>query len=332
MRPNTRFLQNLLKGTESHNTALLAKEAAESQAKLQELGETGEVKRRKCKPGVLDIRKRQLRDIESVLNSRSASRGDPYQSTVSNDCQGGHIDNDARKHVYGRRRKQKKEVSEETQQEDEEKLYRDEYRRRQLDSDGKDQRQDRTRHRSRSRSPGRLHRMRYRYRSPVKDDGQQFSKKRICRHENENGWETRSACRSEKRSESDSESDMIGPAPSPKMSPVRRRGRGAASASSGIDRRFSASYDPKTEDYAPPDGESWEEAKEVYRHLQKRKKEGAERLRKAGFSESQVEKWKSGGVRRLEDVRWTKKGEKREWDRGKVVGLDGNVSLRADWA
>ena len=32
-----------------------------------------------------------------------------------------------------------------------------------------------------------------------------------------------------------------------------------------------------------------------------------------------------------EDVRWAKKGEGREWDRGKVVDEDGNVAVQADW-
>ena len=340
MRPNTRFLQNLLRGTESHNTALLAKEAAESQAKLQGLDEAGETKRRKYKPGAPEIRKRQIGDIKSILNSRSAKRGHPRPSPVSNESQASHINKDARRQVYERRRKQEKEQSKETHQDDGERRHRDKYRRRRLNSDDEDQRQGRTSHCSRSRSPVR-HRTKYRDRSPPNDDGQHFSKHRIWRHDKEGRWESdasrskrsqRSTSRSAKRSESDSESDMIGPARSPKTARVRGRGLRAASASSGIDRRFSASYDPKAENYIASGEEGWEEAKEAYSHLQKWKNEGAERLRKAGFSDSKVGKWEDGEDRRLEHVRWTKKGEKREWDRGKVVGLDGHVSLRADWA
>lgn len=50
-------------------------------------------------------------------------------------------------------------------------------------------------------------------------------------------------------------------------------------------------------------------------------------------------KWEgsSGGVglesgeRGVEDVRWRGRGEGREWDRGKVVGVDGAVETGAEW-
>jgi hypothetical protein len=32
-----------------------------------------------------------------------------------------------------------------------------------------------------------------------------------------------------------------------------------------------------------------------------------------------------------EDVTWTKQGQKREWDRGKVVDEEGDVDVKADW-
>jgi hypothetical protein len=32
-----------------------------------------------------------------------------------------------------------------------------------------------------------------------------------------------------------------------------------------------------------------------------------------------------------EDVVWTKKGQDREWDRGKVIDEDGDIELKADW-
>ena len=48
-----------------------------------------------------------------------------------------------------------------------------------------------------------------------------------------------------------------------------------------------------------------------------------------------MQRWQKGstrnGERDEEDVRWAKKGEGREWDRGKVVDEDGNVAVRAEW-
>jgi hypothetical protein len=76
------------------------------------------------------------------------------------------------------------------------------------------------------------------------------------------------------------------------------------------------------------------------------KEQGADRLRAAGFSEEEVKKWENSGKKgregagddgRLtaadEGVRWAKKGEGREWDRGKVVGeggIFGEMEMVAD--
>ena len=43
-KPNTRFLRNIIKGTDTHNKALLAKEAAESKARLKRLERTEDIK------------------------------------------------------------------------------------------------------------------------------------------------------------------------------------------------------------------------------------------------------------------------------------------------
>lgn len=68
-KPNTRFLTNIIKDTTSHNQALLAKEAAESRARLQSLA-TDERRKQKGKGvGGGDIRKRQLGDIAAILGN-----------------------------------------------------------------------------------------------------------------------------------------------------------------------------------------------------------------------------------------------------------------------
>jgi len=70
---------------------------------------------------------------------------------------------------------------------------------------------------------------------------------------------------------------------------------------------------------------NWDEAIEAYRDRQKWKQQGADRLRAAGFTEEQVAKWErqgpGGAQRDADDVRWSGRGEKREWDRGKEVEM-----------
>jgi len=83
----------------------------------------------------------------------------------------------------------------------------------------------------------------------------------------------------------------------------------------------------------------WEQALEALRDRQKGKAAQGERLRAAGFTEVEISKWESGGEKKKEeDVKWAKKGEGREWDRGKVVEDDnaplGKGSFKAssaDW-
>jgi hypothetical protein len=121
--------------------------------------------------------------------------------------------------------------------------------------------------------------------------------------------------------DSDPLDDFIGPRPPP-VTEVRTRGRGTISAASGIDARFSSSYDPTIDIQLDPDEENcWDQALEAFRDRQKWKQQGAERLRAVGFTEEEIEKWEKGS-KKENDVRWAKKGESREWDRGKAVESD----------
>lgn len=152
------------------------------------------------------------------------------------------------------------------------------------------------------------------------------------RHRHVSDKETReSAPASNKEDDSDSDplDDIIGPAP-PSKSAVRRRGRGHIAAMSGIDSRFASDYDP-TIDVTPDSdgdggGDDWDNAVEAFRDRQKWKQQGAERLRSAGFSEEQVRKWEKGDQKDESDVQWNKAGGVREWDRGKIVDADGDIS------
>lgn len=154
----------------------------------------------------------------------------------------------------------------------------------------------------------------------------------------------------------------------PATAPVRSRGRGAyRSNASNIDAHFAPDYDPaldvhlQDEDDDPAtrsvpsrrpvsglmtgDGDDWDLALEALRDRAHWKQQGAERLRQAGFNDSVVERWKSTATStgrsttvgsgdsegRVEEVQWAKKGEGREWDRGKVIDDDGHVDVKAPW-
>ncbi|KAI9689207.1 MAG: hypothetical protein M1822_000945 [Bathelium mastoideum] len=135
-------------------------------------------------------------------------------------------------------------------------------------------------------------------------------------------------------SDSDPLEAIVGPmakAP-PQNKIVKFRGRGAFSTTSAIDSHFASGYDPSADVRPNSDEEDeWGLAVEAYRDRQKWKQQGAERLRAAGFTEEQVQKWEKGEEKTEEDVKWAKKGEGREWDRGKVLDEDGDVNVQAEW-
>lgn len=99
-----------------------------------------------------------------------------------------------------------------------------------------------------------------------------------------------------------------------------------------MDDHFADGYDPSA-DVQPDIAEDndWDQAIEALRDRQKWKQKQGDRLRAAGFTDDEVRTWEKGGDKAEEDVRWNKKGEGREWDRGKVVDDDGIVDVKADW-
>lgn len=165
--------------------------------------------------------------------------------------------------------------------------------------------------------------------------------------------------------DSDPLSNLVGPLPPPTSNgdapPVRSRGRGAYKPSA-MDSHFADNYDPAL-DVRPDEDENdtgpstkhtrrpvpglateddeWDMALEALRDRALWKRNGADRLREAGFGDDVVDKWTSNGAfaglsggdkeKGVDDVRWTKKGEGREWDRGKVVDEDGHIDVKAAW-
>ncbi|KAI0578830.1 hypothetical protein Alg130_07762 [Pyrenophora tritici-repentis] len=134
-------------------------------------------------------------------------------------------------------------------------------------------------------------------------------------------------------SDSDPLEAIVGPLPPPPEPTVRSKGRGAFKPNSmGIESRFSSTYDPKTDVRVNSDVEDdWGDALEALRDRARWQQQGAERLKAAGFTNNQVKKWEKGDLPNEEDVVWSRKGQAREWDRGKVVDEDGDVELKADF-
>ena len=100
----------------------------------------------------------------------------------------------------------------------------------------------------------------------------------------------------------------------------------------GIESRFSSTYDPAVDVCVGSDKEDdWGDALEALRDRSRWKQQGADRLRAAGFTEEQVKKWERGEEQNEDDVVWKRKGEAREWDRGKVLDEDGDVGVETDF-
>ncbi len=360
-KPNTRFLRNIIKDTDSHNAALLAKETAESRARLRSLASSERMGRKPSRVGAGDIRKRQLGDIAAILGGRgrvakrkrTEAEMDGKVLRYANTSSG----------IDEPQGKPKEELKAEVQKKGERRkrtedapLYRVRHKRgRSASPDrGRDGEDRKKRYRSRSRSPieKRDRESRYRHRSPrrkrsLSPDGDRSREKTHRSHRHRHSPSAKSIEYKSLKStpskdpepkpketldyDSDPLDDIIGPPPPP-VTEVRTRGRGTMSHTSGIDSRFSASYDPATDVQLDPDEENdWDQALEALKDRQKWKQQGAERLRAAGFTDDEIRKWEKGGEKREEDVTWAKKGESREWDRGKVVDQDGVVSIESQF-
>lgn len=328
-KPNTRFLNRLIKETTSHNAALLAKEVAEAQARLDDLTELEEKKRRKLNPSALDIRRRQLGDISSILQgrkrgSRTVRHGEPNEKDSERDRQ---------------RRREGKSEGLRSHRKDEGEIEHERRHRRPRSSSP-----SHTDRRYRDRTPLSStdedeppHRSKSHRQKPARDHdliGRESSRRkrygRLTEKDDDSGSHTppqenlisdpslrrqnQGRLAEGEGDDSDPLEELIGPAPPPKAPPVRTRGRGAIRGSAAMDSRFSEDYDLSSDlKPEPADSEDWDEAVEAYRDRLKWKQQGAERLRAAGFTDEQIKKWEKGGEKDIDDVRWSKAGERREW-------------------
>lgn len=335
-KPNTRFLRNLVKETDSHNAALLAKEAADSKTKLRELaGKKAQPER--------DIRARQLGAISALLTGnatkqprtggrlkdideqrRESERGmTPRDQSDKHNKRSG--EGDRRRHQSRESLRDRSSDRDDRRSERRSHSARDDdkdltsSRRHRSDrgrlsppsDDYKSWRSHRSSRRSRSRSRSRSPR-RSRHKDSKRRERSPRESRRRHDEENEKSKSNRDSKSSKKASkdyDSDPLEEIIGPLPPPK---VVARGRGAASAASGIDSRFAEQYDPKL-DLSAGDNESGDDWDMVL-DLVKWRQQGADRLRAAGFTDREIEGWETG---KKAEVKYSKSGETREWDRGK---------------
>ncbi|TKA25958.1 hypothetical protein B0A50_05470 [Salinomyces thailandicus] len=301
-RPNTRFLRNLVRDTDTHNTALKAKEETEARARQKQREREGERKRKRDDVHTTEGRsvgERKRKDGDrpgrwaNVFAGRHGASLDRPRDSRKGDRER------ERERGHKRRSRHSERDSERDQRsrsaDGETRLRQQEFKRRSPQADA----------RKPSRSPG--HRTRRRHAISRADQG--------------------------------SDSDPLDGIISPSLPPeVPTRGRGAANHTSSIDQRFAPTYDPKADvshDHRIADDDDdndWSLALEALRDRAKWKSQGAERLKAAGFTDDEVARWEDGGRERDErDVKWRKRGEGREWDRGKVAEGEG-VALKAEWA
>lgn len=319
-KPNTRFLNNIVKATNSHNRNLLEQERADSKARLKDLDRTKqatEEREQRRRPGAADTRKRMLGDIKAIIGGSSKKRKTEDNGRTADDE--GSESKRSRKDEGELRIRGRGHAREKDADRDHSRSGRNGNSSRELFADhgprrgfsGEERKEERRHSRERRHRHDKHH-----SRTEHTERRDRDHKSRRERHH-----ESSSKGRLLDESDSDPLEDIIGPKP---PSPVRKRGRGATSGSSAMDSRFASSYDPKADVALDHDEEDddWGSALEALRDRERWKQQGADRLRAAGFTDDQVTKWEKGDQKNEEDVRWSKKGDEREWDRGKVLKGD----------
>lgn len=317
-KPNTRFLNNIVKATNNHNRNLLAQERADSLARLNDLDRTKqatEEREKRRRPGAADTRKRILGDIKAIIGGAPKKRKTEdeddarYAESESKRLRRDGGDMRIRGRGHAREENRDDEDPSTRSKNARKELFADHGPKRGLPRDHRDEERTRSRDR-RHRNDGHADRHRR-----GEEKGRGRSPRRI--RKDRDAEVVRDKEQHSYDSDSDPLEDIIGPKP---PSPVRKRGRGAASGTSAMDSRFNSGYDPTADvdlDHGEDD-DDWGSALEALRDRQRWKQQGADRLRAAGFTDEQVKKWEKGDRKNEEDVKWTKKGEQREWDRGKT--------------
>ena len=370
-KPNTRFLKNIIRETNTHNAALKAKELEEVAerrriARGEHADPRGNEDDKSYHESCSKQRRLDTRDSRSEhrhIMSRQDRHSHISKGRLSSERGSGRLsrhyeqdDDDheglGRRHRHRKRRREHRSRSRSPSRERNRKNHRSRSRNQSRDRSYSPKRRshhrdnhDRSKRQRRSRSPGfnlekvydKAHRrLRTPDSSPSEPDIPQPNKIQLETRYSSDPKRVRPPPAKKRLQENNDESDpleaIVGPMPAPPAPKVHPRGRGALASNSGIDSRFSLAYDPTT-DVQPNSAseDDWDQALEALEDRQRWKQQGADRLRAAGFTEQEVEKWEKGDQKREEDVRWRGRGEGREWDRGKVVNSDGILETGPEW-
>ena len=350
-KPNTRFLQSILRETDSHNAALKRKEELEARLRLQNVtsdkarsAEAKSIERRKRRREVDDgrdlraskRRSHRPREEEDSRAEKSNRHSHQHRPRTLQDDKASRDDYRTRKHRHRASSRQERDAKNRPCSPDEDRRHR----RRRYSSSGalspdryRSRRHKRERHIEHSRRQASCSLSHSTTSSPSADD-----RRKTSSHP-EHEARKKPPPSPTPSSLSDPLENIVGPLPQPPPKPAKTitdpppltsRGRGSyRPSSSTIDAHFSSTYDP-TLDLHPPSSpsasdhekEDWDLALEALRDREIWKKKGAERLKEAGFGDEEVRKWEesaNGREKGVEDVRWRGKGEEREWDAGKAV-------------
>ncbi|KAF3318377.1 hypothetical protein TWF173_007791 [Orbilia oligospora] len=345
-KPNTRFLKNLVKEADSHNAALLAKEAEEARLRLEKLRrEDGRSKgrdrdrekerrhhhRRSSRSRSPDARSTRRKE-RSRSRSRSKERGKRDRDGDRKGVKRQRVEiGDIDRLLQASRRERrdgKKAGNEEVTETDGiksgDEVKAGNERREVIVPEDREQEarhgQDQDRHRWINEDTSRIKGINHALdRLPI-----------LNLHENDD--EDPLAEYLAKKSAD--QSPEIGPSfPYKSKNGPRPRGRGLP-GSSAMDARFDPSYDP-TMDVTPTnpeDEDDWEAALEALRDRQKWKQQGKERLKAAGFDTDFIEAWETNTTKDESRIKWSKDKGGRDWDRGKVIDDEtGEIKLKASW-
>ncbi|KAF2220214.1 hypothetical protein BDZ85DRAFT_267358 [Elsinoe ampelina] len=307
-KPNTRFLRNILRDTDAHNAALLAREEEESKARLRALDPK---RKRRAEQQVYSVWarreggesfKRRKVDDEKEHHDESRKRRDDHKEGRSADVRRVTDGRDKRSSVS-------KGHSNNTERTSKSKRSRGQSPLQEREGMKEARNRQRCRPRSRDTSHRTSRKQRSRSRSPARNT-----------HTEDRLSQRRS--RKRERSVSSASETSLGPRRASQSPPLRSRGRGVSTPVRTIDAHFEEGYDPSADVQPDEDADDWDQALEALKDRQRWKQKGADRLKAAGFSEAEVKKWRGGESELLDDFRWAKKGESREWDKGKELDVD----------
>ncbi|KPI35400.1 uncharacterized protein AB675_11687 [Cyphellophora attinorum] len=323
-KPNTRFLKNLVRDADQHNTALRRKEDRERVERLR----NGGVKRNESLPK--DESNGRTRPGGYSGRDAKRRRTDDYGHTRRGDRDAGRLDRDFSSSP--KRRRDPRSVSRSRSRTPPGEKERNRSRRHGSDKHSADERQSHgheDKHTSHRKHKRRRSRSGSRSRSPDRDDRRRRHPTSI--RDNRDG--------ADRESSSDPLDDLVGPQPpDTHHKTVHYRGRGAhklTTNSTTIDDHFSTKYDPASDVRLDPDVEEtddWDLALDALRDRRAWEKNHADRMRAAGFSAEEIRKWEDSGKEKdARDVRWSKRGQTRAWDVGKdVLSLDGAADNDVD--